>query len=793
MTFGQIRTLLDFSSDKKFNFEEQKPPRKGLDGDKTAAILRSADRFGKAWDIFTLAQQDAIVAKLLDDNLEDETLIEWLQEEHGLTAVQAEKIVDAPLPPSHASFGRTVIHKILPRMTNEGMLEHEAIAAEGWNHSQQYTGEIYDELPYYGKVLEQHVIFNEALRKKVADGKIKRERLDTNVLDYGKLNNPTVHIALNQIRRLMNTLKKRYGAWPEEIVIEMARDLKKGRQEIADIIREIDKNTKQKEKWREEIEAIKGASATGHDFAKMKLWTELAQDPTHRRCVFTGEQITIRMLLSDQVEIEHILPKSLTLDDTSANKTLATRRANQIKGNKTPYDAFRHAPEGIAYEGVWDRAQILPQSKRWRFRQDAMDVFDSKQKKIVLKSSLDGSSEAIDTGLESFAARQLNDTSYMAKIAKKYLAYACEKGERGVIATPGTLTGLLRKSWGLNTLLAEDESEAKNRGDHRHHAVDALVIAMTTRGMVKRVADAAKKEEETGVKLVKHIPKPWPEFDWNSLKARLDGIVVSHKPDHGSPAQKGGTSGRLHEDTYYGYAGEGEKKGTVRIVVRKPLDGFTKASELDDIRDPALRDALKEYVAGQEDVQKACRDFSASATISGKPNLWKGIQRVRVLDEKPRNVLVEVKKRSDGTVWKFAQGGSNQRAEIYCPKSGEKAGKWQMEVIKTFDANQPGFVPEWRKEYPYAELVMTLHINDMVAYEENEKMEIRRVKKMLSNGMIYLTPHIIAKEQADKLSWAASANQLQLKKARRIMVEIDGSVYDPLNVLTTKRGKSEAA
>jgi CRISPR-associated endonuclease Csn1 len=343
----------------------------------------------------------------------------------------------------------------------------------------------------------------------------------------------------------------------------------------------------------------------------------------------------------------------------------------------------------------------------------------------------------------------------------------------------------LRKSWGLNDLISDDGE--KNRNDHRHHAIDALVISMTTRAMVKKVADAAKKEEETKTSIVKHIPKPWLEFNWDDLQQQLDAIMVSHKPDHGSPAQQGGTSGRMHEDTYYGYAGIGQKKDGIAIVVRKPLLGLTKMADLDNIRDAALQSAIKNFVGSGADIPQALKEFSEADMIQGKVNIWKDIQRVRIIDEKPRDVLVDVKKGKNGNPIKLAQGGSNHCAEIYCPKNGKKAGKWQMEVIKTFDANQKGFVPEWYKEFPDAAHMMTLHINDIVAYDENGQTVVVRVQKIGTNGQIFFMKNNTVKSSSEdpSISFMAGSMQSKVINFRRILVEVDGSIYDPLGILTT--------
>src|SRR5690606_6088573 len=105
-----------------------------------------------------------------------------------------------------------------------------------------------------------------------------------------------------------------------------------------------------------------------------------------------------------------------------------------------------------------------------------------------------------------------------------------------VLTMPGRLTGMLRAKWGLNSLLAPDA--IKNRADHRHHAIDAAVIALTDRGTLKRVTDANRRAEklyqsndEGEKKLLKDFEPPWEGFH-REMGRKVDAIVVSHKPDH---------------------------------------------------------------------------------------------------------------------------------------------------------------------------------------------------------------------------------------------------------------------
>jgi len=566
----------------------------------------------------------------------------------------------------------------------------------------------------------------------------------------------------------------------------MVRDLKKGRKEVAEIIKSIKMNEKEREKFKADIEAH-GLAATDHYIAKMKLWSELGSEPTHRKCVYTGETISVAQVLSEQTEIEHILPHSRTLDDTAANKTLTFVEVNRAKGEKSPAEFFAMPQmlrgKTIVYEELLERANSLKGSKKWRFAREAMDVFESKMQKVALSASLGGE---VTTEIEAFAARHLVDTSYIAKFAKKYLAYICHNGEREVMATPGTLTGLLRNSWGMNALIGDVDK--KNRTDHRHHAIDALVVALTTRSMVKRVADASKRSHEQGIKLAKAIESPWSDYSFAELKEKCDAIIISYKPDHGSPAKGHGTTGKLHKDTAYGLTNlPASKKRQGVFVTRWRADSFKKVEHLDDIRDARLRDTLKQYICKQ--LGDCPLDTVAAKEVEplvAKFMAEHGIKGIRCLEERPLGVMIPINSRETKQAYKYFVGGSNHCAEIYVPSTGRNAGKWQIEIISTFDANQKGFVPRWHAEYADAKLVMRLHIDDMVAYDDEGQRIICRVKKMTS-GKVYLRPHNIAKEDADKLSWGASASQLQLANARKISIRIDGMLFDP------KGAKQDAA
>jgi CRISPR-associated endonuclease Csn1 len=158
------------------------------------------------------------------------------------------------------------------------------------------------------------------------------------------------------------------------------------------------------------------------------------------------------------VEIEHILPFSQTLDDSLNNKTVSMRQANRIKGNRTPWEA-RHdfEAQGWHYPSILARAENMAKNKRYRFGEDGLEKW------------LDG---------KDFAARALNDTRHLSKVAFEYLKLICPNTR----VIPGKMTSKLAYHFGLYRILHPEGRNEKNRNDHRHHAVDACVIAVTAKG-----------------------------------------------------------------------------------------------------------------------------------------------------------------------------------------------------------------------------------------------------------------------------------------------------------------------
>lgn len=523
-----IPKLLGLGGSVQFNLADAK--RLELKGNVTCAILSKKDLFGDAWWTFDDAQQDEIVLQLVKEENEAK-LVRWLQDETGVDEARAEKLANVALPEGYGSLSAKALARILPELRREVMTYNKAVLAAGFDHhsniSASSTGEILPELPYYGEALQRHVGFG--------SGKLD----DTPEKRFGRIANPTVHIGLNQVRLVVNALIKRYGH-PSQVIVEVARDLKRSKDQRDDDSRRQAENQKRNQRHRKLIAGILNISeerVRGADLQKMVLWEELSFDPAERRCPYSGVQISAAMLLSDEIEIEHILPFSKTLDDSLNNKTVSMRHANRYKGNDTPWDAFgRKQIQGFDYAAILLRAELMPRAKRSRFAEDGMERW--------LKDD------------KGFLARALNDTKYLSKVAREYMSLICPQDTRVI---PGQMTAMLRGKFGLNDVLAINGE--KNRNDHRHHAVDACVIGVTDQGLLQRFAKASADAREKQLnKLVKDMPPPWGEtLDRyrTHVQRAVNNIWVSHKPDHGH-------EGAMHEDTAWGLRPNGETSRRVR-------------------------------------------------------------------------------------------------------------------------------------------------------------------------------------------------------------------------------------
>ena len=759
-TFVALRKTLKLDPDTRFNKESENRP--DLKGDEVASVMGAKTRFDTRWQHLSLAEQWEVVRRLEAVQSDEELAAfrDWIATTYDLTAEQAVAVSAARLPQGHGRFGETVTRGLIDALGNERdadgrvIVYSEAVERLGLHHSDFRTGEVLDELPYYGEVLDRHIMPGSG------------DASETDIIKrVGRLTNPTVHIGLNQLRRTVNKLIDRHGP-PAEIAIELARELKLTDEEKKKRNRENNENRLAAEKRSAKLIKI-GQHDTGANRALLKLWEELnPANVLDRRCVYTGRQIGIDMLFNGEAEVDHILPFTATLDDSNGNKIVCTREANRYKRKRAPFEAYGH---GDDWEDIAARAARLPRNKRWRFEPDAMARFKVE---------------------EGFLPRQLVDTQYLARLAREYMASLYpDKGEgsSNVWVSPGQLTEMVRRKLGLNELL-DDHNYAggkKNRLDHRHHAIDAIVIGIVDRGMLQRIARESGLEGQEGRERI-IIPEPWEGFR-DEVRDIVRTIVVSHRADHGTAGHgTGSTAGRLHNDTAYGLTGLTDAKGNTIVVRRKPL-GALKPADLPDVRDPDLRAALAHATLGLEGkaFERALADFPKLGPLQ-----FRGVRRVRVTE--PLTVI-PIRDRA-GKVFKGYKGDSNYRYDVWEMPDGKWVTQWRdrdgadrCSIVSMFDAHQ---VTDQPRPHPAARKVLSLHQDDLVLLEpEGGERRLMRVVKFGQNGQITLAA---PNEAGDLKRRDAAANDDDpfkytaptaggLKKARARQVRIDeiGVVSDP--------------
>ena len=739
IAFGAVRKLRNsdgrpvFPRECRFNLENG--PRDKLNGNATAFTMRKPEMLGNIWDELSPDKQNDIL-EMLHDAEDDDRLINDLIVEFSLTQEQAKAVSKFKLSSATTHLSRKFMTRCAAIMREENM-GYDAAVREVYDddgvffhHSRYEVDSILEKLPYYGELLKGSVI-----GAKPTDFDVVKYPEQ----HYGKINNPTVHVALNQLRKLINRLIDRFGP-PSEIHVELVRDLKKtakARDDIAKQNKIFGKaNDSRAILFREQNN---GRDPSGLDLKKIRLWEELGTDQFTRHCPFSGKIISAAMLFNGEAEIEHILPFSRTLDNGTANLTVAIRQANRLKGNRIPYEAFAsdaHADQGMVWRDIAERAKSFPKNKRWRFDADAMDRFEQEG---------------------GFLARQLTDNAYISKLTKRYLSHICDQNKIATI--PGGLTAMMRGKWHLNSLLGDHNY--KERNDHRHHAIDAFVVGLTDRGMLKRVADNTKR----GADGLEHINLPDITPLRNQLREKLDNMIISFKPDHG-------INGKMYKETAYGIVlpekQDADLKG-YNLVTRKKLTALTE-KEIKAIRNPGWRSLIEQHIyeakAAGIKLDKALADFG-----------WdNNIKTIRILVSNQSATIIP------SAPFKAYAPDSYVCVDIWQLPKG-KAGKWKKGEFEWKGsywsyADCKGKIPNKNDGkiddnliHPAAKFITRLFKNDMVELEYNGEIKIMRVGGFsTTNNLIDLRPQF----DTDGKRQFISINILKNNFRKKLHINEDG-------------------
>ncbi len=795
---SDILELLGITNKKNFEFNyDSNEEDKSFQGNKTLYViyaacgqekynqLKAENKLEKLWHILYMAKDD----EWLHDTLT------WKWEFDPSIAT---KLVEMGLEEGFANYSSKVLEKILPFL-KEGKDEHDALILANYIQASDEVKEI-----------------------QILPNKIKQ-------LKNNELRNPVVEKAVGETIRLVNTILKSYEIDQEDFTIrvESTREFKKPKKEREGIRRKNLDTEKRREEYARFLNEKKEKGDLSFNryiqkndsiINKFELWLELGADKNDREfkefeklverrdrekhtlwlecnriCPYTGNIISLSKLFSAEIEIEHIIPYSWSLDDSFTNKTLTFGYVNKEKANKSAYEYM--------------------QSKG----KEAFKAFESRVKANRLYSKEKIGERFLNAKPEqTFTNAQGRNASYIAVYVRKKLQEVC----RDVQFTNGFATGELRKNdWRLGSLLdkvryqeetgtdidkytkdfanykrdfeqyrkrkansnditktdwknltpeitAEYEAETKNpiyewwlelqefdkfrgakgkkdRSDHRHHLLDAIIIGMCSRSIIQRLSTLNQLREKQGASLYdekgeltrERIELPIP---YTEIKQALESILVYHKSEqrlitakqnriHKKKYSKTDSSvisqrtiaprGSLHKDTLFGKLKTPSHQGFEKIdvyVSRVEVNGvnFKDKKSLDKVYDKNIKKILELRL--EKYLDKGDKAFSEEALIAdplfvysttkypnGLPNYPTSkesntlpiIKKIRVANKNSRNLIQLVARDEEKNIVngnRYSEADGNYVMALYenteIDKKGKAKIKRDFEIVSFFKA-----------------------------------------------------------------------------------------------------------
>lgn len=472
-----------------------------------------------------------------------------LQEKYKFNEAAASILASTKFEPDHARLSSRAIRKLLPHMA-EGHNYSEACLLAGYNHSKSMT----------------------------AEENTNRKLLDTiELIPRNSLRNPIVEKILNQTINQVNAILAHHEMGrPDEIRIEMARELKSSADERQRMTEGIAKATVENERVRKKLKDEFGLPRVSkNDIVRYKLWEE-----SGHISIYSGKPIPRSEIFGRNYDIDHIIPQSKLFDDSFSNKVLCERSWNEDKCNETAMDHLERKLSPEEFENYKIRVKKVYQDKK------------TKQRKLFMYSK--------DIP-DDFIQRQLRESQYIARKAHELLLQVT----RSIQPTVGLITDRLRQDWEIVDVLKElnwskyeslgltQVVEAKDgqrikriddwnkRNDHRHHAMDAITVAFTKKAFVQYLNNLNARSKQGSVEQnieQKHLYRdtktyklrfkpPMPNMR-AEVKKSLEELLVSFKPssrvgtkNKNKTKTKGGKvliqevltpRGQLHMETVYG-------------------------------------------------------------------------------------------------------------------------------------------------------------------------------------------------------------------------------------------------
>lgn len=509
----------------------------------TTVLNWDDDTIHDIWDVLNFAEDSAW--------LETYATKKW-KEIYDLSENNISDLIRIKLEDGYGSLSIKAINKILPYM-RDGLMYNEACEAAGYDHSNP----------------DQKIVIGNKLP----------------VLLSSEVRNPIVSKSYAVLRKLINAAYLQYGPF-DVIHLELGRDLKKSKSDRLDEQRRQDINRKENIELDKKLNSMFGLdNPNKEDRIRYKLW-----ESQNRQCIYSGEEIPAELLYNNgYTQVDHILPYSRTMDDTISNKCICIHKMNQVKGNMTPMEMSSIHIDGFDSDTFVTRVRELERVGK---------ISHEKSKKFLMTSSeFNERYEKSNDWLPS----QLNDTRYISKLLSKKIQHVC----KNVVITNGSVTSILRKRWGLDTILpdlarekrawldtAATSNGMKSRYDHRHHAIDAIVIALTTPAVIRSISTMNATYNSRGNRIL------LPEAPIAGLKHIVQYHVNRMAVYHEINKRK---RGALHAESIFGLALDQNgsqmisDSGKPMYSIRKSLNRLS-CKDINNIVDPVVKSIIMNRV-----------------------------------------------------------------------------------------------------------------------------------------------------------------------------------------------------
>ena len=657
LTFKKVRSLLKLSDNGRFRdlplgekerneAEKRDVSARKKNGAEGTHTLRAV--LGELYDQTPIDQLDVAMAKIAfretNESIEQGLTESALPQEMISRLMQGVKENAFHFATGAAHVSAIACRKIIPGLRT-GLVYSDACDQAGYNHTAP-------EMSPFVRLRDQLQGASLTEKRKAIIAKLADK-------NNSPINSPVARKAAIEAVKQFVTLCHEHpalaGGLPGQVNIELAREMGKSPEERSKLASGLERRNREMDKLAEQFEET---FKRQHKKGELRTY-ELAQEQGWK-CLYTDNHIDPKRIFDGvSYQVDHILPWSRFGDNSYVNLTLCTAWANQNKKRRTPYEWMHE--EGLDWESYVARVESRPGAR------DPHGMKGIKKRNYLLKNAKDKE--------EAFRTRNLNDTKWAAKVILQAIEalYPIELNENGnpirrVRARSGGVTSLLRRGWGLEGLKKNKDGERTN--DDRHHALDAIVVAATSEGMLNRLTRAAQNAEKLGKpRHFERIDLPWAEFR-EQVKNALGTVTCSR-------AERRRARGEGHEATIRGFSPDTELV-FIRETPEKLVQGLVKKADGNPAQLEALIAEKFERPERSKKVIKSIAEWALNGASKQNPPLGPTgdpIRRVRIIDKGKRPAVLLDKKAT-------ADRGEMVRVDVF--SKADKKGREKFYLVPIY-------------------------------------------------------------------------------------------------------------